>query len=166
MKLLLSTLLLLGFTCNISYAQHSVTITQQGNGNKATVTQSNNNAASNAPDDSCKQIFSNRRKRGNRIIVRKIGGQPDTLLNNTGKQQNVVSRILAREELIISQYGKGNGVSIIAPDSQKTYHRFKASQKGAKNRMSARLNDEVGDVNLSQKGNDNRAAINPCKSHH
>ncbi len=167
MKSLLGIILLLGFGCNIAEGQYTVTVNQQGNGNKVSVTQSDsNNSTGKNTDRNCDDAFrkfAQNSQTQNEILVKKTGSRPDTLLNVAGINRNIVSKKVGQGELDASQYGRSNGLFIIVPDSQGNYHQFNSTQKGESNRVSARLNNAARDLSLSQNGTGNKIAINPCK---
>jgi hypothetical protein len=163
MKPILTTFFFLFFGINTGYAQNSVTITQSGKGNQAIINGTNSDSSATTNQNGCQQWSKSRSFKRNKILVQRADGKPDTVVNSRA-QRNTVKKFLGKQELAASQYGKGNGLMIMLPDSQKKYKRFHSTQNGSQNRVSAKLNNSINDITLFQRGNNNEIAVNPCES--
>lgn len=160
MKSLILSFTLFFLGLSVSCAQQSVTVTQQGHGNSVTIKQSAGTPVT-TDKNGCNRWLKKHPHR-NKIVVRRVDGTPDTLVNATGRQKNIVNKRLGKQKLAASQYGQGNQLSIVLPDSQTNYTRFKSTQVGSQNKISATLNHSIRHVALSQAGKQNKIAINPC----
>lgn len=164
MKKALLILVLLFLSAGLVYAQSSVSVTQKGNGNSVIINRNTNNSGLGKNQKNCNQVFKELlRINANKILVRRADGTIDTLVNVSGRKYNVVKKRLGKQEIVASQDGNRNGLSIVLPDSQKSYKKFESIQKGSKNRITARLNKNIRDVTILQKGKKNNISINPCK---
>jgi hypothetical protein len=164
MKSILATFFFLFYGINTGYAQNSVTITQSGKGNQAIINGTNSGSSATTNQIGCQQWSKSRSFKDNKILVKRADGKPDMVANSSWAQRNTFKKLIGKQELAASQYGKGNGLMIILPDSQKKYKRFHSTQNGLQNRVSAKLNNSINDITLFQRGNKNKIDVNPCES--
>jgi hypothetical protein len=156
---LVSFILALG--CSASFAQNSVTVTQEGNGNKATISQGDTDSSKQGAHTSCDEA---RKKSGpeNSITVQTSG---KTVIDTTDTSVNRYQGVIGDgNELSAFQFGSANNLSLLLPDPSSADNIFAAYQNGSDNMLSAILNSSHQNLNVSQSGNGNSVAINPCGS--
>jgi len=161
--LAVSTLFLMNST--VSNAQNSVTVTQKGDGNKVSINQSSESSvAIEKPDYDCGPTDQQKDHPQNTITVTSAKSSPDTLLYKAGKPSNIVSVILDNlHKLEALQQGTGHALSILLPDSSESIRQLDVEQKQSNNTVSARFMDDApSQISVSQDGNRNFVAINPC----
>lgn len=150
-------------SCSISSAQNSVTVSQQGSGNNANITQGDGQASSSEKEmkTPCSEA-ANKSKLTNRNSIT-VQWNGKTVIDTTRSTKNSYQAVAGeKNELSAFQYGSANNLSLLLPDRSGTNNRLAAYQNGTGNMLSAILYRSHQNLNLSQSGNDNSISINPC----
>lgn len=146
-------------TCTaIAWAQNSVIVKQEGNGNSVSINQSSQKGSS----EDCKENTSAaRNNKANQILIYGEGADADTMLNQSAIHKNIVNNHPDFPLLSATQKGRTNLLLMQLTD---IFGMINTDQPGENNFISARLDSSSHQLSLTQKGSNNTININPCSN--